>query len=93
MERDNFSYIHTFLYKIFKEEAKSNFLTYHEIREILRRRLHKFPRYIHNKVLKEMEGGVIVIPPLVKRMGSKNGRNIYYELTGKNIDKLNLPID
>lgn len=93
MEKDNFSYIHTFLYKLFKEEAKTNFVSYHEIREILRRRLHKIPRYIHYKILNEMEGKTINIPPLIKRMGSCNGRNIYYELTGKNIDKsLDLPI-
>ena len=87
---DKIPCIYLIIYRIFKIEANGRiYLDYSCIREILRRRLHKFPKPIHYEVLKDMEE-----LGLIKRLG--NTKNIKYELTGKNIDKLinklNLPV-
>jgi len=79
---DKISCIHLIIYKCFKQQAEGKiYLNYDSIREILRRRLHKFPRAIHYVFLKEMEEY-----HLIKRNG--NSRNIVYELTGGDKDKL-----
>jgi len=86
----NIPCIYLFIYKVFKSKSNGRiFIRYEDVREILRRRLHKIPRNLHYEVLKEMEEY-----NLIKRLG--NTKNIKYELVGKDIDKLinqlNLPI-
>jgi hypothetical protein len=77
----NISCIHLIIYRCFKQEVNGRiYINYDCVREILRRRLHKFPRAIHYKVLKEMEE-----LKLIKRNG--NSRSIIYELTGGDKDK------
>jgi hypothetical protein len=74
------SCIHLIIYRCFKQQSEGRiYINYNCVREILRRRLHKFPKAIHYKVLKEMEDY-----GLIKRNG--NSRNIIYELTGGNKD-------
>ena len=73
-----------FLYRLFKQKSNGRiFISFHCVREILNRRLHKIPRALHYEFLKEMENY-----DLIKRLGSPNGKNIKFELTGKNRDKL-----
>ena len=80
-------------YRYIKEEAHGQiFVHYDTMREILRRRFHKFPKALHYEILRNLE-----YFGLIKRTGSINGKNIIYELTGKDKDKfvykfLNLPI-
>ncbi len=80
-------------YRYIKEEAGNRiFIPYHNMREIMRRRFHKFPKVLHYQILKDLE-----YFGLIKRTGSMNGKNIIYELTGKDKDRilnkyLNLPI-
>lgn len=49
--------------------------------EIMRRRLHKFPKRMHYEIIKELEE-----LKLIKKLGMTN--NIQYEILGKDIDKL-----
>jgi hypothetical protein len=71
-------------YRYIKEETKGQiFIHYNALREILRRRFHKFPKALHYQIIKDME-----YMGLIKRTGSLNGKNIIFELTGKDKDKL-----
>lgn len=77
----NISCLHLIIYRCFKQEVNGRvWINYDCVREILRRRLHKFPKAIHYQVLKEMED-----LKLIKRNG--NSRCIVYELTGGDKDK------
>ena len=80
-----------FLYKLFKQKTNGYFISFHCVREIMNRRLHKIPRVLHYEFLKEMEHH-----QLIRRVGSLNGKNIQFELIGKDLDKrlnhFNLPI-
>ena len=79
---DKISCIHLTIYKCFKQQAEGRiWINYDCVREILRRRLHKFPKPLHFVFLKEMEE-----LKLIKRNG--NSRSIVYELTGGDKDKL-----
>ena len=83
---------HLFIYREFKKKASNRiFISFHCVRELLRRRKHKIPRVLHFAFLQEMEH-----LNLIKRIGSTNGKNIRFELTGGDIDKylnqFNLPI-
>jgi len=89
---DNIPCIYLFIYKIFKLKSNGRiFIRYEDVREILRRRLHKIPHCLHYEFLKEMENH-----NLIKRIGSHNGKNIKFELVGGDIDRylnqFNLPI-
>ncbi len=65
-----------------KERAEGRiFISYAVVREILRRRFFHIPKPINQVVLKEMQEH-----KLIKRIG--NTRDIKYELTGGDIDKL-----
>ena len=90
MKHDNLKF-DLFLYKLFKQKSRGKFITFHSVREIMRRRLHKIPRILHYEFLKDMEAH-----KLIKRNGSINGKNIHFELIGGDVDKqlnhLNLPI-
>ena len=73
-----------FLYKLFKQKANGKiFISFSCIREVMRRRLHKIPRVLHYEFLKEMQNH-----KLIRKVGSLNGKNIKFELIGKDIDKL-----
>jgi len=75
---------HLFIYKEFKKKSSNGiYISFHSVREILRRRKHKIPRQLHYIFLEEME-----YYQLIKRIGSCNGKNIKYELIGKDIDNL-----
>ena len=77
------------LYRILKQKAEGNtFISYSCVREVMNRRLHSFKHKasgfnFHNIWLKELESH-----HLIKRVGSKNGKNIWFELIGKDKDKL-----
>ena len=84
--RDNNYYedikFYLILYQLFKKKVGNRiFIDYHCVREIMRRRLHKFPKVWHYEFLKEMEKH-----ELIKRIGSTNGKNIKFELIGGNIE-------
>jgi len=90
-EYDNIKF-YLFLYKLFKLKTNGRiYISFHCVREIMNRRLHKIPRVLHYEFLKEMEHF-----QLIKRLGSTNGKNIMFELIGKDLDKklnkFNLPI-
>lgn len=81
--KDKIPCVYLFIYKVFKDKADGKiYVNFNCIREIMRRRLHKIPRKLHYEILKEMEE-----LKLIKRFGSKNGKNIKYELTGKGVEK------
>ena len=90
--KDNDIKFYIFLYRLFKQKSTNRvFITFHCVREVMRRRLHKIPRCLHYEFLKEMENH-----NLIKRIGSQNGKNIKFELIGGDIDKclnqFNLPL-
>lgn len=90
--KDDIPCIHLFIYRMFKEKVNGRiYIPFHLVREIMRRRLHKIPRVLHYEILKEMENY-----NLIRRIGSDNGKNIIFELTGKDKEKIlnqyNLPI-
>ena len=74
-------WLHLIIYKCMKQKSSIRFVNHDVVREILHRRLHKIPHPGHTATLKEMEALL-----LIKRNG--NSRNIYYELTGGDKDKL-----
>ena len=83
-----------FLYKLFKQKNEGRYyIEFNQVRETLNRRLHKIPRVLHYEFLKEMER---FPKPLIRRVGSTNGKHIGFELIGGDIDKhlnqFNLPI-
>ena len=71
------------IYYYFKKNAIPSsdglFIPYHTANNILTRRLYFFSKSVHYKILKEMEFKY----DLIKRIGSKNGKNINFELVLK----------
>ena len=81
-QEENISF-YIILYGLFKQKAEGRiYIDFQSVREIMRRRLHKIPRCFHYVFLKEME-----FHNLIKRIGSRNGKNIKFELVGGDIDK------
>lgn len=75
---------HLLIYKDFKQKSSSKiFITFHCVREILRRKKYPISRQWHYVILREME-----YLELIRRIGSPNGKNIKFELIGKDIDNL-----
>lgn len=83
---------HLFIYREFKKRSLNKITISFDIaREIMKRRKYPIPRQLHYAILEEME-----FLNLIRRTGSSNGKNIQFELIGKDIDKLlnryNLPV-
>ncbi len=74
--------LYLFIYKLMKEKSHSNvFISYADVRELLRRRIHNVPRIYHFLILEEMEEIGII-----KKIGNK--KNFKYEFVGKDVEKL-----
>lgn len=83
MKLDN-DMFYIYLYKLFKQKSNNRiFISFHCVREVMRRRLHKIPRCLHYIFLKEMEQ-----LKLIKRVGSQNGKNISYLTNGEGLKNL-----
>lgn len=74
--------LYLFLYTSIKKKAtREMYISHVDIMEIIRRRLLRFPKYVHYLVLKEMEE-----LELIKKLG--NTSSLSYELIGKRIEHL-----
>ena len=73
--------LYLFIYSKIREKATHGIQICHsDLKEIMRRRLHKIPRHLHYIIIKEMEE-----LKLIKKVG--NTKNLKYICVGKDIDK------
>ncbi len=74
--------LYLLFYKFFKEKASNSiFITYSLAKETLSRVIHNIPRKYYYMILHEMEGF-----KLLRKIGGV--KNLRYEFTGKNADKV-----